>query len=421
MGEKNEEFSFIEEEIVSDKKKLWKSNLGYTIGIAFFAGVIGGFSFWYLFSFFQEKYIEPEAKKISFTSPTPIEKNTEEPTEMPVQSTNKPSNNNSQEANAKGYQQFYTVIQEISEEVGTSIVTVSSVEDRTDWFNNPLETGKTCYGVMIADNGANYIILTSYNQVANGKTIKVTFSDNEQYAAELYGSDQELGIAIVAIQKKEIPEEKQKQIKIASLGESYSLTVGTPIVALGNPNGFMRSATYGMISSGCYEKYITDYKLDIFYGDLMSYQNGDGFVVNFQQEIVGVITHNFSDTLEDDVFTFIGISKLKPVIENLINKNAQVGLGIVAYDIPLEYASSIELQGGIYVSMVNTNSPAYEAGIRPDDIIVKIEDQDINSVMAYYNTINKYKEKDIIAVKVIRTGKSEKKEGTYTVQLQNKE
>lgn len=414
------EYPFIEEEIVSDRKKQQKSNLYHTIGIAFFFGLIGGFSFWSLTGFFQSASAEPEAKKISFVSPVPTVPYSNKPTDSPNKETEKPSPSVTREPVISDYNRFYAAVENIAGTVNRSIVTVTSVEDKLDWFNNPLESQESCYGVIIADNERDYVILTSYNQIKNGKEVKVIFPQGGKYTAKYYGSDQEMGIAVIGVAKREVSKESKEDIVVASLGESYSLTAGTPLIALGNPNGMMYSVTQGIVSGESHEKYITDYKLDLFYGDLSNYSKGEGFVVNSNEEIVGVITHNFSNDTNNNIFTFMGISRLKPVIENLVNQNTQKGMGIIAYDIPIEYANANDLQCGIFISKVNSNSPAYEAGLRANDIIVSIGNEDVRSVMAYYNIINKYKEKDVVTVKAVRAGQGEKKEKTYSVVLEKK-
>lgn len=412
---------FIEEEIVSDKRKKRRNNMCYTMGIAFFFGLIGGACFWSLLGVFQSTSEEPEAKKISFVSPSPTSQVVNKPSETPHkdEAGNKPVTTT--EPLMKEYRKVYAAVTSIASTVRASIVTVTPVEEKLDWFNNPLETKESCYGLIIADNERDYIILTSYKQGEKNKKLRVIFPwEEKKYEAKYYGSDKELGISIIAVSKREVGKQSKDKLVIANLGDSYSLVAGTPLIALGNPNGNMYSVTHGIVSNESEEKYITDYKLDLFYGDLPNYSKGEGIVVNSNEEIVGVITHGFSDNSKDEVFSFIGISRLKPVIENLVNQKIQKGMGIIAYDIPDGYANTYDLQSGIYISKVNANSPAYEAGLRANDIILSVGEDDVKSVMAYYNIINKYKEKDTVAVKTVRIDQGKKKEKTYFVTLEKK-
>lgn len=448
----NEKFTFIQEQIIPKRKskiKVVVMLLIKTLIVAVVFGVVSSFIFCLSGSYFSKLFSKEKGKKpISFTEPTveptpSIEPSTLVPesqkpvTEVPSstkvpeytkkpevpkrpEATKKPSEINqsgtgsesyveeSEKITLKDYSKMYALVSKMANQVEKSIVTVSSVISGTDWLNNPSETTDESYGLVIANNEKELLILATKNKIEDANQVRVTFSDKFTVEASLYGYDSNVGIAIIAVELEHIPEDILDLIEVADLGgESYHLSSGTPVVALGNPTGYMYSMMMGMITGESYDEYITDYRLDLFNTDIPNNTKGEGIIVNLNGQIVGVITHNFEDELNKDVTTMIGISRLRTIIEKIVNHEERIYFGVVASDITEEYAKKHHIENGIYVTEVKAKSPAFDAGVQVGDIIIKIDDTRIANVNLFYNTLESYEEKDMVSVKVLRTANEE--------------
>lgn len=323
-------------------------------------------------------------------------------------------------ATLKDYQSVYQLLSEVANEVNKSIVTVTSVTSGIDWFNNESETANVTSGVIIANNGERLIILTSYDRIKSTTNIKVTFPTEVTTKAKLLNKDSSLGLAIITVDLSDIPKTTLDTIGVATLGESYSLSVGDPIIAVGSPNGYTYSVDYGMISNRVNYAYITDNKVELFNTDIDDNPNGEGVIINLRGEVIGIITQKFKSDLNKNINTAIAISRLKTTIEDLVNQTEQVYIGIIANDLTTDSLKSLDVSGGVYVNEVETSSPAYEAGLQSGDIIVKIDNSTISSVNTLYNILGSKKPKDTVKFVVQRKTSSGNKELTFKVELEQK-
>lgn len=444
--DKNEKFTFIQEQIVPKRKskiKVCMMILIKTLVVAVVFGVVSSFIFCLSGSYFSKLFSKEKGKKpISFTEPTIEPSSLLEPsttvleshkptTEVPTstklpESTKKPeatkkpeetikpgigSKSNiaeNEKITIKDYSKLYSFISKMANQVEKSIVTVSSVIRGTDWLNNPYEATDESYGLVIANNEKELLILAAKNKIEDANSIRVAFSDKFTAEAFLYGYDTNVGIAIIAVKLEDIPEHILDLIEVADLRASNHLSRGTPVVALGNPTGYMYSMVMGVITGEGYDKYITDYRLDLFNTDIPNNAKGEGIIVNLNGEIVGVITHNFEDELNKDVTTIIGINRLRAIIEKIVNREERIYFGIVASDITEKYAEKYQIENGIYVTEVKARSPAFDAGIQVGDIIIKIDETKIANVNLFYSTLESYKEKDTVSVYIVRTANEER-------------
>ena len=100
--------------------------------------------------------------------------------------------------------------------------------------------------------------------------------------------------------------------------------------------------------------------------------------------------------------TFYGIDKLKQLVESILNKEKLTYAGITAEEIPEKILANHSVRGGIYVTAVAENSPAYKAGILVGDVISTVEEENITSILNFYNCIQKYEVGDRITITVLK-------------------
>ncbi len=292
------EYSFIQEQITSKKKfKLRRMfySVTWTIVLACIFGIVAGVAFCVsepAISKILGKY--QEKRTVEFPTTTPEDSSTNsntqpEPTggikddsdsdkpeggkdeQTPDDTDKKPDTvviEKYIQADIQDLNNIYLKIRDVAGEVDKSILNVTSISSGVDiLLDNEYEADKVSSGLVVANNGADLLILVSYDRVQDAKNIRVELPDSLNVKAKLQDYDSDLNLAVIAVSLKDIPDSVLSNIKTVNLGESYSLIVGTPILALGSPNGYVNSMELGMITSKDSMKYITDNKIALFNTD----------------------------------------------------------------------------------------------------------------------------------------------------------
>ncbi|MGF7142006.1 S1-C subfamily serine protease [Anaerotaenia torta] len=326
------------------------------------------------------------------------------------------------DADVDDYTSIFNGLRKISSEVEKSIVTVVGITDETDvWFGTSVELAKETYGLIIHNNNVDLLILTSLERIEDADIIQVRFSDNFTVDATLQDYETELNLAVIAVPLEKIPPIYMSGLMVAKLGESYTLTVGSPILALGSPNGYTGSMETGIVSSRNSHAYITDNKLDLFNTDITDNENSEGVIVNMKGEVVGLITRTLKGEMDAGLSTAIGISKLKTFLTNMSNRRARVYFGVKTIDMPDAVKKEFEITAGIYVNEVREASPAFLAGIQSGDIIFQVDGQTITHTNNFYSVISSLLPGEEVSVKIQRTTGAGQKELEVKVTLAEKQ
>ncbi|HKL79053.1 MAG TPA: S1C family serine protease [Mobilitalea sp.] len=325
------------------------------------------------------------------------------------------------EADIDDYLSMSDDIRTVAYQANKSMLKVSSIVKGTDLFGDSSNTRVTT-GLVVGNDEVNLLILVSLDRVVNASAMKVELTEGVSVDAILQDYETELNLAIIAVKLEDIPPlYLNNNIKLAALGESFTITVGSPIIAVGNPNGYPGSIELGIINSrGSYVS-ITDNKLDLFNTSITDNVNSDGVIVNLRGEVIGIITRTFKKGLNKNLNTVIGISKIKSIIEDMANYQSRIYCGVFTEDMTEEARKVHEVLNGIYVNEVVANSPAFKAGIKGGDIIMHVEDKSILNTNSFYKIISDYEAGDEIKLKIKRTTGSTNKEMEIIVTLLDKE
>ena len=415
------EYNFIEEKVISRKKQKIKKVifaivmtiiLGGLFGLT--AGVVMCVTEQPLYSIFgkDKKFVEfpSEDSEPDKEEDPPKESEADKGPEETEEVTNPNENripsdtviiNNAISADEKDLISIYAKVKSIADETCDSMVLVTSIKSNQDWFQNEIEVPDDTIGLIVGNNGVDLLVLVNYDRVQGANAIMVSFNDETKVEATLQSFDGELNLGVIAITIGDLPEEFQ-DLKVASLGESAYLPVGTPLVAIGSPNGYIGSMEIGMVSTRNTNTHITDYQVDLFHSDINYVADGEGYVINLRGDIIGIITNKLSDSRDENINTFMGITSLKPIIESLVNNENRSYLGITATDITSEALSEFNLENGIAVTRVVANSPAFNKGIQIGDIITGINNTDIGSVKEFQKNLIKSKPEDVIKLEIYR-------------------
>ncbi len=441
MSDNNKDFEFIKEQVIEKKRKKFKKKVLpflMTLCLAVIFGVVAAVTFVLTEPRLYELLHKEEETKTPTAYPTeyPVveaEKNENKPTKAPDKEEVEESSVKEEEpdtviierpieADIEDYSAIYSELRKVSLEVEKSIVTVVSINDEKDvWFGTNVELVKETSGLIFYNDNVNLLILVSYDRIKDADSVKIQFSDNFTVDAVIQDYEKDLNLAMLAIPLESIPVTYMSSLQVAKLGESYTLVVGSPILALGSPNGHTGSLEAGMISSRNSYAYVTDNKLDLFNTDITDNENSDGVIVNMKGEVIGLITRTLKGEQNEGLSTAIGISKLRLVLGNMANKIVRNYFGVKTLDMPDAAKQEYKVTNGIYVNEVIEDSPAFQAGIQNGDIILQIDENTVINTNNFFNFISTYVPEDVVQVKILRTTGSTQREMDIKVTIGTKE
>lgn len=309
-------------------------------------------------------------------------------------------------------------IADVVEKVTSCVVGISKIKDAgaTVFLKDGVSSLGLGTGVIISENG--YILSNEHVTGSKYSNCYVTLENGKTYNANVVWSDSSIDLSISKINVKNLP--------YANLGDSDTVRVGETVYAIGNPIGyeFQRTVTSGIISAvnrtiRIDENGKTSYMEDLIQTDAtINPGNSGGPLINPDGYIVGI--NSVKITSAEGIGFAVPINVIKPIIEKYMKdgKFEEASLGIFAYDkevIPY-VDSSIDIQKGIYVADVVTNSPAANAKLKVGDVITKIDNLELNKMCDLRCYIYSKSPGDDVVLSIYRN----RKEIQVTVKLSNK-
>lgn len=230
------------------------------------------------------------------------------------------------------------------------------------------------------------LILTNSHVVHQASGIEVALADGRRFQADRVGDDPDTDLAVVRINAPDLVP--------ASLGDSQSIRVGQLVIAIGNPYGFQCTVTAGVVSAlGRSLRSSSDRLIDnIIQTDAaLNPGNSGGPLVNSRGEVIGVNTAIIMPA--QGICFAIAMNTAKFVAGRLI-KDGRIRrsyLGVAGQDVPIHRRLvrfyDLQVESGILVISVETNSPAQKAGVREGDIIVGFNGQAVAGIDALHRLL----------------------------------
>lgn len=311
---------------------------------------------------------------------------------------------------------FNQVLTTIGIEANNSIVTVSSVKQQVDWFDNPVESTGQYAGVILAVNPAEIVILTREYALKEADVLRVAFYEGGTAEGTVKQKDTAAGMAVISVNPADLSKETLDRLKVMELGNSYSVKNGDLMIAVGSPAGHVHSVKHGMVSYVAKGVQNTDGQTRVFYTDIACNEEKGTFFLNLSGQLIGWATTNFR-TEENSCETMImPISEYKGALQKLSNGEEIPYFGIMG----LEVSAGMQAEGipkGIYITESIAEGPAYLAGIQNGDILTKIQGQEILTIRDFQNRIESLESDVEILVTVERKGIDAYKEIEYRVTM----
>ncbi|WP_299092456.1 trypsin-like peptidase domain-containing protein [uncultured Metabacillus sp.] len=284
-------------------------------------------------------------------------------------------------------------IADIVENLSPAIVGITNMQaSGADMFGNTqsesVESG-TGSGVIFKKEADEAYVITNNHVIEGAQSIEVTLFNGEKVAAELVGADALTDIAVLKIDAEHVT-------VVAELGDSSELRTGENVIAIGNPLGeeFTRTVTQGIISGVDRTIDVTtsegDWALNVIQTDAaINPGNSGGPLINMSGEVIGINSLKISENGVEGLGFAIPSNDVSPIAEELM-KNGKIqrpfiGVGLLDMSEIPEYYLQQNMQlpdnvtEGVIVGNVQQGSPADEAGLKQQDVIIAMDDKEINS------------------------------------------
>jgi len=289
---------------------------------------------------------------------------------------------------------------EQSSNISTSAVVGIAVEKRygnkwTQKLGNEWSIGS---GFIVDSTG---YIVTNYHVIGNTESeVYITLYGGDTVKGRTVWANSDLDLAIVKIEVAGLPYMK--------LGDSTNITIGELVYAIGNPLGFefQRTVTSGIVSgtnrsinlNGTYMEDLIQTDASINSG------NSGGPLVNKKGEVIGINTIKVESA--EGIGFAIPVNQIKPIIESFkeTGEFKEIELGIKCYDKEMisSIDSEVRLATGIYIYDVKKGSLAEIYGIKENDILLSIENQEIETICQLREILYSKKVGEIITITILR-------------------
>lgn len=265
-------------------------------------------------------------------------------------------------------------------------------------------------GVIISENG---YIVTNNHVIEDASSITVTLADGTSYSAELVGTDADLDVALIKIDATGLDP--------AEIGDSSATQAGDKAVVIGNPLGQLGgSVTQGIVSSVSRNVMIDGVSHNVMQVDAsINPGNSGGGLFNGRGELVGIIIAKSVNESVEGIGFAIPINDVSDILEDLMNYGyvrGKVSLGMSFVDITNAQTAMMyrvsEL--GCYVSSVEINSNAANAGFQSGDRITSVNGTSVSTSSDIKTEISKMAVGDTVEFTVERNGRT----GTLSLVLE---
>ena len=344
--------------------------------------------------------------------------------------------------------------------VAITSVSVQEIPSFFGYGTRQYQSAGSGSGIIVGENDSELLIATNNHVVSGATTLTVCFAGgdvvgaeeetqamasgdsitdssdssvdvNNAVSAKIKGTDEENDLAVIAVEKSDIPEETMNEIKIAQMGSSNDLVVGEQVVAIGNALGYGQSVTSGWVSA--LNRTISTEDGDtsglIQTDAAINPGNSGGALLNMKGEVIGINAAKYADSQVEGMGYAIPISKAEPILEELMNREtrdkiedtSKVGyMGIKAADLTTEAIQMYNMPAGAFLTEVTPGGAADKAGIKKGDIVVKLDGQKVSGKNDLVDKLQYYESGETVEVVIARANNGEYKEETVEVTLGSK-
>lgn len=299
------------------------------------------------------------------------------------------------------------------------VVHISSSTSRSgslqDFWGRGSVEASSGSGVIISEDG---FIVTNNHVIEDGTVYEITLNDRKTLEAELVGADPSTDLALLKIKSEEA-------LPYLNFADSDSTIVGEWVLAVGNPFNLNSTVTAGIVSAKARNINILegDYTIESFIQTdaAVNPGNSGGALINTSGDLVGINTAIITRSGRYEGYSFaVPANLVQKVVSDLKDYGVvQRGfLGVLISDVTNQIAERYNLESldGVYISRVNSNSAAFDAGLEEGDIITHINDVQVKSTPELQEQVARFRPGNSLEITYLREGKPQQGE----VVLKNK-
>ncbi len=301
------------------------------------------------------------------------------------------------------------------------------------WYDEEYDEEANGSGIIVAQSDDELLIVTNYHVVEDNNNLFVQFNDDKEAVAYVKGQSPENDLAVITVFLEDVSDDTLENIAIAALGDSDSLQVGEPAIAIGDSLGYGQSVTTGVISALNRDIFADDPEVNPGYliqtDAAINPGNSGGALLNVRGEVIGINSSKIADYVIEGMGYAIPISTAKPIIDDLMQKETKkkvpleerAFLGIAGTDVTEDANARYEMPEGVYVSNVLENTAADKAGILKGDIITYIDGEKLTQMDQLQSMLEYYAAGTEVEMVIMRQRDGEYRQQTIDVTLGAKE
>ncbi len=319
-------------------------------------------------------------------------------------------------------------VSDVAAQVMPAIVSINNTTTQTySYFGRTLESESVGAGsgIIVGESDTELLIVSNFHVVEDSDLLTVQFADGSEAEAQMKGSDPDMDLAVIAVDLAGISNATRAAITVAALGDSDSLIVGEPAIAIGNALGYGQSVTTGVVSAlnrmidlsssgdmfGREETRTIGGSASFIQTDAaINPGNSGGALLNIRGEVIGINSNKIGGSAVEGMGYAIPISAAKPIIEELMLREtrSKVGeenkgfLGITSLTVVDQLVQDYGMPKGAYVSQVTEGSAAAKAGIMKGNIITGFDGNKIASSEDLIKVMEYYAAGDVVEVEIMQ-------------------
>ena len=286
--------------------------------------------------------------------------------------------------------------QELVAEVAPAVVSIVTESVAYNWFWQAVPQTGAGSGIVISSDG---YIVTNNHVVEGAQKVTVTLSDGNAFEATVVGTDAQTDLAVVKINANNLS-------YLHFLSNSLEqLSVLDPVVAVGNALALPGGPTWttGVISNlgRSIEEENGVVLNDIIQTDAaINAGNSGGPLLDTAGQVVGINVAIASNA--ENIGFAISTDTAIPVVQNLITEGKVVrpwlGVSVTTVTSTIQQYYNLAVNAGALITSVTNGSPASKAGLRPGDVIVKIDDEGISTATELISAIGSHQIGDQVEI-----------------------
>jgi len=257
-------------------------------------------------------------------------------------------------------------------------------------------------GVIVSADG--YVVTNNHVVGENVREITVALGDKREIRGKVIGTDPTTDIALLKI--------NVSGAAVVPWGDSSKLKVGEWVLAIGSPFQLSQTVTAGIISAtGRTNVGLADYEDFVQTDAAINPGNSGGALINTRGELVGINTGIFSESGGYQGIGFAVPSNLVFKVVSDLMKYGEVRRGSVGYlrvekltdELAREFGAPNT--NGAVISRMVRGSEAYDAGLRPGDVIIEFDKQKVDDPSQFFRFVADAKVGSTASMRVLRGGK----------------